>query len=64
MFDVRGKRVGFLAFSDVGPVWMQSKEALSGIAAIPAGSKGKTYVEKSVFEAAKKVDILVVSFHF
>src|SRR3989344_6340209 len=64
VFDVRGKRIGFLAFSDVGPLWMQSKEALSGIAAIPAGSKGKTYVEKSVFEAAKKVDILVVSFHF
>ena len=64
IFDVRGKRVGFLAFSDVGPLWMQSKEALSGIAAIPAGNAGKTYVEKSVFQAAKKVDILVVSFHF
>lgn len=64
VFDVHGKRVGFLAFSDVGPLWMQSKEALSGIAAVPAGSAGKPYVEKSVFEAAKKVDILAVSFHF
>ncbi|OGZ54193.1 MAG: hypothetical protein A3H64_00070 [Candidatus Ryanbacteria bacterium RIFCSPLOWO2_02_FULL_45_11c] len=64
VFDVRGKRIGFLAFSDVGPQWMQSKEALSGIAAIPAGSAGKAYVEKVVFESARKVDILIVSFHF
>src|SRR3989344_3875041 len=63
-FEVRGKRIGFLAFSDVGPQWMQSKEALSGIAAIPAGSAGKAYVEKVVFESARKVDILIVSFHF
>ncbi|TSC71793.1 MAG: poly-gamma-glutamate synthesis protein (capsule biosynthesis protein) [Parcubacteria group bacterium Gr01-1014_70] len=64
VFEVRGKRVGFVAFSDVGPLWMQSKDALSGIAALPAGSEGKEYVEKAVFEASQKVDILVVSFHF
>ena len=63
-FEVRGKRIGFLAFSDVGPQWMQSKEALSGIAAIPTGRAGKTYVEKAVFQATKNVDILIVSFHF
>lgn len=64
VFDVRGKRIGFLAFSDVGPQWMRSKEALSGIAAVPAGSAGKAYVEKAVFESSGKVDILIVSFHF
>ena len=64
IFEVHGKRVGFVAFSDVGPMWMQSKEALSGIAAVPAGNAGKHYVEKAIFEASRKADILVVSFHF
>lgn len=64
VFDVRGKRVGFVAFSDVGPLWMRPGEALSGVSAIPAGREGITYVEKVVFEASRKVDILVVSFHF
>lgn len=64
VFNVREKRIGFLAFSDAGPQWMKSSDALSGIAAVPAGSAGLTYVEKHVLQASEKVDILVVSFHF
>jgi len=56
---VKGRRIGFLAFTDVGPDWLSADDALSGIAIASA-----TYVEDTVRQASKKVDILVVSFHF
>jgi D-alanyl-D-alanine carboxypeptidase len=64
VYDVRGARVGYLAFSDVGPTWLAADEALSGVAALPAGTAGISLVEKTVLQAAPSADILVVSFHF
>lgn len=54
-----GKRVGFLAFSDVGPAHMAAREATSGIALASVES-----VENAVRQARQNTDILVVSFHF
>lgn len=59
-----GMRVGYLAFSDVGPGFLRAGEALSGIAVVPAGNQGLSYVEKAVLQASRDVGILVVSFHF
>jgi len=64
VLEARGKRVGFLAFSDTGPRWFEAGEALSGVAVLPPGAAGIGVVEKVVLQASKKVDILVVSFHF
>lgn len=54
-----GKRVGFIAFSDVGPAHMAAREATSGIALASIES-----VENAVRQARENTDILVVSFHF
>ena len=64
VIDVRGTRVGYLAFSDVGPAWLRAGEALSGVSALPSGEAGITLVERTVLQAKENVDILVVSFHF
>lgn len=54
-----GLKIGFLAFSDVGPAWMEAGEALSGVALASVDA-----VQESVRQAKEKTDILVVSFHF
>ena len=59
IFETKGRRVGFLGFSDVGPSDLGAGEALSGIAIADA----KT-VENAVRQAKDLVDILVVSFHY
>ncbi len=58
-FDVKGKRVGYLAFSDVGPTGLAAGEALSGIALADVGT-----VQTAVRQAKETNDIVVVSFHF
>ncbi|MEK7113332.1 MAG: CapA family protein, partial [Patescibacteria group bacterium] len=54
-----GIKIGFLAFSDVGPDWMQADEDKAGllIARDPR-------FEEIITNASKQVDHLVVSFHF
>lgn len=65
IIETAGRRVGFLAFSDVGPQWLKAGEALSGVAVLPASREdAKALVEKTVLHAKEKTDILVVSFHF
>ena len=54
-----GTRVGFLAFSDVGPVWMRAGPALSGIALADPD-----IITSAIRQARMSVDILVVSYHF
>ena len=54
-----GKRVGYLAFSDVGPNWIRAGEASSGIAIAT-----KELITRVIRQAEGSVDILVVSFHF
>jgi poly-gamma-glutamate synthesis protein (capsule biosynthesis protein) len=54
-----GYRIGFLAASDVGPNWLTAKDEQAGI--ILAGdSRWPELIEN----AAKQVDILIVSYHF
>lgn len=52
-------KIGYLGFSDVGPDWMAAKEEQAGIllASNPRFSE-------IIQNASKKVDYLVVSFHF
>ncbi len=59
VFNVRGMRIGFLAFSDVGPVWMKAEEDTPGQLLYEKGES-----ERIVAEAKKEVDILFVSMHF
>lgn len=57
--EKNGVSIGYLAFSDVGPEWMQAEEAYSGIAIASVES-----VKKAVAEAKKDHDVVVTSFHF
>jgi len=59
IFELRGKRIGYLAFSDVGPAGLSAGEATPGIALADL----KT-VQNATRLAANAVDILVVSFHY
>lgn len=59
IFELRGKRIGYLAFSDVGPTALAAGEATPGIALADL----KT-VQNATRLAAAQVDILVVSFHY
>jgi len=54
-----GKRIGFLAFSDIGPQWLAAGDTTSGIAIA-----SKDAVQNAVRQSRDKADILVVSFHF
>lgn len=57
--EKNGFRIGFLAFSDMGPNWLEATEDSPGILIIK-DSKFVTLVR----HAASEVDILVVSLHF
>ncbi len=59
ILERNGIKIGFLAFSDVGPKWMEAGEALSGISLANVET-----VKETVRQAKDKADILVVSFHF
>lgn len=54
-----GLKVGFLAFTDVGPKWLAATADQSGIL-LASDPEFKTIVA----QAAEQVDVLVVSFHF
>ncbi|MEK7531702.1 MAG: CapA family protein [Patescibacteria group bacterium] len=54
-----GMKVGFVGFSDVGPKWLEAKEESAGILLA-----SEEEVRRVVGEASKKVDVLVVIFHF
>lgn len=56
--EKNGIKLGFLGFSDVGPNWMKAEEDKPGVS-IAGDDLGFL-----VGQAAKQVDILVVSFHF
>lgn len=59
IIERNGMKIGFLAFSDVGPVWMAASDMQSGIALAR-----KELVTDAVLHARSKTDILIVSFHF
>ncbi|MGM0482512.1 MAG: CapA family protein [Patescibacteria group bacterium] len=51
--------IGFLGFSDLGPTWLEAGENKGGV--LVAGSE---YHDRSIRDASKEVDVLVVSYHF
>ncbi len=55
----QGIRFGFLAFSDVGPNWLEAGENNSGI--LIAKDELVSYLVQS---ASQRADVLIVSFHF
>ncbi len=59
IINIRGKKIGFLGFTDVGPQWLEAKESAPGIllASDPRFSE-------IVSNAKTQVDFLVVSFHW
>ena len=59
ILERRGVRVGYLATSDVGPVWLSAGETSSGLI---LANDDKFFEALAV--ASKEVDILVASFHF
>lgn len=59
IIESKGVKVGFLAFSDVGPEWMQASETQSGIL-LASDPKRLEYIKN----ARAKVDMLVVSYHW
>jgi poly-gamma-glutamate synthesis protein (capsule biosynthesis protein) len=59
IITVRGKKIGFLGFTDVGPDWMAATEKSPGV--ILASNPN---MEKIISTEKEKVDYLVVSFHW
>ena len=59
IIEKNGIKIGFLGFSDVGPKWMEAKNNTPGIL-----SASDPDFDQIVQNASRKVDILVVSFHF
>lgn len=57
--EVRGERIGFLAFTDVGPNWLKATAENPGILIA-----SKEDIDRIVRRADAEVDILLVSFHF
>lgn len=63
IYEVKGIKVGYLAFSDFGPasIILNEKSATSSVGVLSADDP---YLPFIVSDAARAVDILVVSFHF
>lgn len=59
IIEVRGQKIGFLGFTDVGPTWLVAKENSSGT--LLANDKN---IDSIIQQAKASVDVLVVSFHF
>lgn len=54
-----GMKIGFLAFSDVGPNWMEASDEKAGLLLA-----NNPRFDEIIQNASKQVDYLVVSFHF
>ncbi len=57
--EKHGVKIGFLAFSDVGPDWMKATETQAGLLLA-----SNPRFDEIIQNASKKVDYLIVSFHF
>ncbi len=55
----QGIKFGFLAFSDVGPNWLEAGENDSGILIVK-----DEFVNRLIQSALQRTDVLIVSFHF
>lgn len=59
IIEVKGNKIGFLGFTDVGPEWLSADAETSGVNPLDT----ERY-EEIIKNAVKKVDILVVSVHW
>ena len=59
IIEKHGVKIGFLAFSDVGPNWMKATESQAGLLLA-----SNPRFDEIVSNASKQVDHLVVSFHW
>lgn len=59
VIDVRGKKIGFLGFTDVGPNWLEAKDDQAGILLA-----SDPHFSEIISHAKTQVDFLIVSFHF
>lgn len=59
--EIKGVKIGFLAYTDLGSSSWQAGEDISGMSWI--GRQDIEEIEEDVREAKKKVDILIVSLH-
>ena len=59
IMEKNGMKIGYLAFSDVGPEWMLATEKEGGIL-----SASNPRLAEIIKNASTKVDNLIVSFHF
>lgn len=57
--EKNGMKIGYLAFSDVGPNWMEATNENAGLLLA-----NNPRFDEIISNASKKVDALVVSFHF
>jgi len=58
IIEKNGLKIGFLAFSDVGPNWLEAKENSPGTLIV------RDNFEKIIKAAASRVNVLIVSIHF
>jgi poly-gamma-glutamate synthesis protein (capsule biosynthesis protein) len=59
--DVKGVKIGFLAYTDLGPKGWRATSSSPGMAWIQESDFPK--IQEDIFEAKKEVDILIVSLH-
>lgn len=59
IIEKNGIKIGFLAFSDVGPSWMEVTEKNAGLLIASSERSGEI-----IKNASAQVDYLIVSFHF
>ncbi len=59
IFEIKGKKIGFLGFTDVGPNWLEAKENTPGILLA-----NDPRFSEIISTAKSQVDFLVVSFHW
>jgi poly-gamma-glutamate synthesis protein (capsule biosynthesis protein) len=59
IIEKNGLKIGYLAFSDVGPNWMSATDTEAGLLLT-----NNPHFDEIITNASKQVDYLVVSFHF
>jgi len=62
--EIRNTKIGFLAYSNLGPSLWKATDSTSGIAWIDPQNNDVEKVRAAIKEAKPKVDVLVVSFHW
>ncbi len=59
IFEVNGKKIGYLGFTDVGPNWLEATDTSSGV-----NLASDPDFANIISSAKQKVDVLIVSMHW